>query len=130
MERTRLAVGGIISTNQVALKLREQASTACETLSQLLSRRKELQLEQSVSRAGLLNIRVMGVSRHDQEIEWQVQGFIKMLDVLRLELQELMLKRQRCIIDLRIIEQRRLVDGGGQGRLGVCRCNIFRFRKL
>ncbi|KAH9203281.1 hypothetical protein DL95DRAFT_399494 [Leptodontidium sp. 2 PMI_412] len=119
----------VISLTPAALELRERASTACETLLQLLSQQKEYQLVQTLSRAGLLRmLRSLEMAHHEQEL--LSQNFVRMLEVLRLVLQKVIWKRQRVIMMLRTTVQRQLVTGAGQGRFGACRCNIFKLRKL
>lgn len=81
-------------------------------------------------RSGLVVIHLKGESHPEQEIKWQVQRFCKMLEVLEIELQKLLLKRQECIGNLRDIALRRVVDGDGEGWFGLCGCNEFEFEKL
>ena len=111
------------------LNLRERASTACESLPQLPSQRKEYRLAQTLSREGLLKmLRSLETAHHEQEL--LSQNYVLMLEELRLVLQKLKWKRQRVIMMLRIPVQKILAAGAGQGRFIACRCKVFKLRKL
>ncbi|KAG4421857.1 hypothetical protein IFR04_004969 [Cadophora malorum] len=73
MDNLKLDIRGIVSQTKAALKLFEQASTACKHLTQLFSQKEELQLEQSLLQMGLVDIHLKGQSRPEQETKWQVQ---------------------------------------------------------
>jgi hypothetical protein len=111
------------------LDLRERASTACESLLQILSQGKESQLAQTLSREGLFKmLRSLEFVHNEQEVI--LQNYAMMLEGLRLVLQKLRLKRQRVVIMLRILVQRALAASTGQGRSVACRCKAYKLRKL
>ncbi|PVH68534.1 hypothetical protein DL98DRAFT_662137 [Cadophora sp. DSE1049] len=123
----RRAAGEVMSLTPAASKLCERATRAFATLPQRLAQ-QEHQLVQALSRAGLLILQSLEVAHREQEL--LSQKFVRMLEGLNLVLQKLILERQRVIMMLRTTVRRQLVTGAGQGRLGACRCNIFKFRKL
>ena len=94
IDRLKLVIGTIVSQTKAALELFQQALTACGNLTYLLAQREELLLKQSVLRSRLVDIHLKGESRPEQEIKWQVQRFCKKLEVLEMELQNVLLKRQ------------------------------------
>jgi len=109
--------------------LRERVSTACESLPQLPSQRKEYQLAQTLIREGLLKmLRSLELVLHEQEL--LLQNYVPMLEKLRLVLQKLKWKRQRVAMMLRIPVQRVLAAGAGPGRPVACRCKVYKLRKL
>jgi hypothetical protein len=111
------------------LDLRERASTACESLLQILSQGKESQLAQTLSREGLFKM-LRGLELVHHELEVLSQNYALMLEGLRLVLHKLKWKRQRVIIMLRVLVQRALAASTRQGRSVACRCKAHKLRKL